>query len=127
MKIAPAIAMPQDIPICLVVEIIADAVLNLSLDTEPITELKLGEAKIPHPMPRATSLNIISTRLDSGPRVLSRKRARQIKVIPTVHSILGPVLSDSQPLNGATTALLRKDVARSNPESEVERPSPFIR
>jgi len=52
-------AMPMDIPICRVVAIIADPVLNLSLGTEPIIELLFGDENIPIPRPRIRSLNSI--------------------------------------------------------------------
>ena len=123
-KIAPAIAIPMDIPTCLTVAIMADPVLRLSLGTEPMTELLFGEENMPSPKPRITKRSSISSVVDSGPSRLSRKRAREIKVIPAVQSILEPILSEIQPLTGPTIRVVAEMTAKSSPACAAERPSP---
>lgn len=113
-------AIPQDIPICRTVPIMADPVLSFSLGTDPIIELLLGDENIPDPIPCITSLIITSTSLDSVLSRLNRKRAKQIKVIPTVHNILEPTLSDNQPLTGPTIRAVNDMVAKISPVLDAE-------
>ena len=71
-------------------------------------------------MPRTTIVSAIWVLLDSILRRLNRKRDKLIKVVPVVHSSLGPILSDNQPLSGAITSIIKELMARSNPDSRAE-------
>jgi len=123
----PAQAIPVEIPICRMVAIKAPAVPDLSRDTAPIIKLVLGDINSPPPMPKSTSLIMISPLSASASRRLSRKSPAQMRAIPTVHNGLEPNLSDNQPDNGAMENMNKKYTPKMDPASEAEKPTPSMR
>jgi hypothetical protein len=107
-------------PTLLAVEIMAEAVPSLSLGAVPMIELLFGGSKRPEPKPIMANLSTTSITEELTVRLPSRNRERQIRLIPMEHRKREPIMSESEPLTGATTNLVIGTVVSKRPAYEEE-------